>query len=88
MEFQYAVFNRTVMRGMPLFWDSEGLFSSQRFPQMIKDIRDQDPDILIFLKNDYTRMGTVAVYIKSAPIYQRLDYYGDITVYVRNRNMH
>jgi len=85
MEFSYAVFDRPVMWGMPLFWDSEGNFSPKRFPQMIADIRDQDPDILIFLKNDYTRMGAAADYIKSAAEYQRLDCFEDITVYVRKR---
>jgi hypothetical protein len=86
MEFDYAVFNRPVMRGMPLFWDSEGMFSPKRFPQMISEIREQDPDILIFLKDDYTRMGTVADYIQSATIYQRLDNFEDLTVYVKKQS--
>jgi len=85
MEFEYAVFHRSVMYGMPLFWDSEGNFSPKRFPRMITDIRAQNPDILIFLKDDYTRMGTVADYIRSASIYERLDSFEDLTVYVKKR---
>jgi hypothetical protein len=87
MEFEYAVFNRQVMRGMPLFWDSEGMFSPARFPQMITDIRVQDPDLLIFLKDDYTRMGSVAEYIKSSPIYRKVDEFPDLTIYVRQRHL-
>jgi len=85
MEFEYAVFNRKPMWGMPLFWDSEGMFSPTRFPQMIRDIRVQDPDLLIFLKDDYTRMGSVAEYVKLSPVYKKVDDFPDLTIYVRQQ---
>jgi hypothetical protein len=83
MEFAYAVFNQPLMRGMPLLWDPGNMFSSERFPGLLLTFQQEDPGLLIFLKDDYTRMGPVGFYIQHTQTYQRIDSFGDVTVYLR-----
>lgn len=87
MEFEYAVFNKAALSGMPLLWDVGNLFSEERFPLFLSNFQKQDPDLLIFLKGDYTRMGPVASYIKGTTTYRRIETYSELTVYVRNREV-
>jgi len=85
MEFEYPVFQKKPMRGMPLIWDAGVTFSPERLPNMIQSFKAQDPDLLIFLKGDYTRMGIMADYIKNSSKYQRIETFRTLTVYVRKR---
>ena len=87
MEFEYAVFNKPPMPGMPLLWDVGNLFPSTVFPGYLLTFQHQDPDLLIFLKNDYTRMGAVGFYIQHSPTYRRIDDYSQLTVYIRNKEV-
>ena len=87
MEFEYAVFNRTPMRGMPLLWDPGNMFSPHRLPKLLLTFQQQDPDLLIFLNNDYTRMGPVEFYIRNTNTYRRVDTFKQLTVYVRQKNV-
>ena len=87
MEFGYAAFGKTVTPGMPLVWDAGSLFSPQRLPGFLPNFQQRDPDLLIFLKDDYTRMGLVAFYIRTTETYQRIDLFSELTVYVRRKEV-
>ena len=82
MEFEYAVFNRGVIPGLPVEWDVGTAYSPRREPELLRNFIKQDPDLLIFLKDDYTRMGLVARYITTTTRYCRLDDFDNLTVYV------
>jgi hypothetical protein len=88
MEFEYPVSGRAAMVGMPLIWDADYSYSSARLSGLISTIRNQDPDLMIFLKDDYTRMGVVGDYIKSSPDYERIDSFQNLTLYTRKRATH
>jgi len=83
VEFEYAVFNKPVTKGMPLLWDPGNLFSGERLPMLIRTFQQDDPELLIFLKDDYTRMQIMGSYIRNSDNYKRIDTYGALTVYVR-----
>ncbi len=87
MEFEYAVFNQPLTPGMPLLWDTGNLFSPDRILPLLLTFQHDDPDLLIFLKDDYTRMSWVSFYITKTGTYQRIDSYGELTVYVRRREV-
>jgi hypothetical protein len=87
MEFGYALYNKPLTRGMPLLWDVGNLFSRDRFLSLLWAFQQQDPDVLIFLRGDYTRMGPVSYYIQRTSTYQRIDSYSELTVYLRNPNV-
>jgi hypothetical protein len=87
MEFEYAVFNKPLMPGMPLLWDTDTLFSRDRILHLLLTFQQEDPDLLIFLKDDYTRMEAVGFYISHTPTYQRIDSFGELTVYVRRKEV-
>jgi len=83
MEFGYAVFHQPPLRGMPLLWDPGNLFSIERLPALMLTFQQRDPAVLIFLKDDYTRMGPLGFYIQHSQTYQRIDSFPDLTVYLR-----
>jgi hypothetical protein len=87
MEFEYAVFNKPVTPGMPLLWDVGNLFPQERFPYFLLNFQREDPDLLIFLWHDYTRMGPVGFYISNTATYQRIETYSELTVYVRKKDV-
>ena len=87
MEFAYAAFKKPLAPGMPLVWDAGNLFAAKRLPQFLLTFQQRDPDLLIFLKDDYTRMGLVATYIETAETYRHTDQFNELTVYVRNRSI-
>jgi hypothetical protein len=87
LEFEYAVFNRPVTPGMPLLWDAGNLFSPARLPRFLRNFQQADPDLLIFLSNDYTHMGMVGSYVYFTDTYRRYDGFNDLTVYVRRKDV-
>jgi hypothetical protein len=87
VEFEYAVFNQPLIPGMPLLWDTGNLFPRERLLRMLLTFQRADPDLLIFLKDDYTRMELVGFYIEHTNTYQRIDSFGELTVYVRKREV-
>ena len=87
MEFESAAFRKPAMREMPLLWYPGNFYSYEEIPNLLNKFQEQDPDLLIFLKNDYTRMDWMASYIYHSPAYRRIDDFQDITVYVRNRQL-
>ena len=87
MEFEYAVVNRRPIRGMPPTWDAGYSLSPSRLPQMISILDQQPPDLMVFLKHDYTRMGIVAGYVQTSPNYERVDSFPDLTVYVHKHQV-
>jgi hypothetical protein len=87
LEFEYAAFNKTATEGMPLLWDAGNMFSPNRLPGFLLTFQQQDPDLLIFLKDEYIRMGPVGFYIKNTATYQRIDTFSELTVYVRQKEV-
>jgi hypothetical protein len=87
MEFGYAAFGKPVTPGMPLVWDAGNLFSPQRLPQFLLNFQQRDPDLLIFLRGDYTGMGLVGSYIRITETYQRVDSFSELDVYVRRKDV-
>ncbi len=87
MEFEYAAFDKPVTPKMPLLWDAGNLFSPEHIPDLLLDFQHSDPDLLIFLKDDYSRMGPVGYYIKRTNTYQRIDDFSELTVYLRRREI-
>jgi hypothetical protein len=62
LEFAYPVLGKAAISGMPLLWDTGNLFSQEQLPYYLLDFQRQQPDLLIFLRRDYARMGPVAYY--------------------------
>jgi hypothetical protein len=87
MECMYAAFQKPVTQGMPLLWDPGNLFRPERLPYLLRTFQQDDPELLIFLRDDFTRMGLVAFYITNTATYQRVDRYGELTVYVRKKEV-
>jgi hypothetical protein len=87
MEFGYAVFGRRPLEGLPLLWDPGNMFSPERLPALLLRFQQHDPDVLIFVKNDFTRMGIVGYYIQRSATYRRDESFSDITVFVRDRTV-
>ena len=87
MEFEYAAMARPPLSGKPLLWDSGNLFAPSRLPELLLRFQQHDPDVLIFLKNDFTRMGIVSYYIQRSATYRRDESYSDLTVFVRDRTV-
>ena len=87
MEFEYAAMDRPPLRGMPLVWDSHNMFSPERLPELLQRIQQYDPDVMIFLKKDFTRMGVVSYYIQRTATYRRDESNPEITVFVRDRTV-
>jgi hypothetical protein len=84
MEFGYAAFKQPAISGSPLLWDPGNLYSPRRSLQLLLNFQKQDPGLLIFLKDDYTRMGPVGFYIQHSSTYRRIDDFNELTVYLRN----
>jgi hypothetical protein len=87
MEFGYAAFHRTVTRGLPLAWDTGNFYSPERLPYFLLNFQKEDPDLLIFLKNDYTRMESVGYYIQNTNTYERYEGFPRLSVYVRRKDV-
>ncbi len=85
LEFGYAIYNQKPPAGMPLLWDPGNLFSRERLPGLLRAFQQDDADLLLFLKNDYTRMETVSAYILKSDTYERIDKFSELTVFIRKR---
>jgi hypothetical protein len=81
MEFAYAAFRREPPRGMPIWWDPGTSFAMGDFYQISRAFDHNTFDLLIFLKDDYTRFGLL--YKLSA--YQKVTSFSDLDVYVRRK---
>jgi hypothetical protein len=87
MESMYAAFNKPVTPGMPLLWDPGNLFPKERLPGMVATFQQDDPDLLIFLKDDSTRMDIMFDYIARSGAYAYSEDLSDITVFVRQKQV-
>jgi hypothetical protein len=87
IEFAYAQFNKPLTPRMPLLWDPGNLFSYSRFPRLLLTFQQQNPDLLIFLKEDYSLMGPVGIYIRNTATYRRIDTFSQLTIYVRKNEV-
>jgi hypothetical protein len=87
MEFGYAAFQIAPLRRMPLLWDPGNMYSPNRILQFLRGFQEQDPELLIFLKGDYTRMGPLGFYLQHTATYSRIDEYSELTVFCRRKEV-
>jgi len=87
MEFEYAVFDRPVTPKMPLLWDPGNLYPRDRSLDLLLAFQQVDPDLVILLKDDFTRMELVGFYLKHSTTYQLDDDFSELTVYLRRREI-
>ena len=86
LEFEAAVFGKELIPGLPVQWEPGSQYPASRTPVLLENLKRQDPDLLIFLKRDFTRMYSVGDYIREAPIYRAvLNEYPDLEIYIRQR---
>ena len=85
VEFEYAVLDRRPQRNMPLLWDPGLVFSKDRLPEMLADLRSQSPDLMIFHKNDFPGIGCDTFFDWANSNYDRIDFFSDVTVFERRR---
>jgi hypothetical protein len=87
MDFEYAVFNRKPLPGIPLVWDTGNLYARDRIPEFFEAFHKSDPDIVILLKGKYFGLDTIALYLVTTKTYVRNGDYPDITVLMRRREI-
>jgi hypothetical protein len=85
LEYAYPVFGKAAISGMPLLWDVGNLYAPDQLPHYLRTFQHQQPDLLIFLRGDYGRMGPVSDYIRHSDAYRRIDDFDGLTVYLRNK---
>jgi hypothetical protein len=83
IEFGYAAFGRQPRRGLPVYWDPGDQFPLRDDPRVAAAFEAADFELLIFLRNDYTRMpGEVMERIHGE--FHEVPAGDELTVYVRN----
>lgn len=86
MEFSYAAFRRDPPPGLPIWWHPGSSFPLEDFVAVSRAFENDDFDVLIFLKDDYTRMP-VAALLHKLPAYERVPGFSELDVYVRRRGI-
>jgi len=87
MECMYAVFDKPLTPGMPLLWDGGNLYPKERVAYFLLKFQEEDPDVLIFLKDDFTRMDAAEQYIRHSGAYHVTEDFSDITVFIRRKEV-
>jgi len=87
MEFEYAAFDKPVTAKMPLLWDPGNLYPRDRSLELLLAFQHSDPDLVILLKDDFTRMELMGFYLKHSNTYQLDDDFSELTVYLRRREI-
>lgn len=87
MEFGYAEFDKPLLKGMPIGWDPGTTFPKKDVLNILLRLQHHDPELLVFLREDYTHMGPVGFYLQHTPTYRRVDDYSELTVYVRQKEI-
>jgi hypothetical protein len=82
MEFSYAAFRREPPRGLPIWWHPGSSFAISDMVGVLHALENGDFDLLIFLKDDHTRMPLAALEHKLIS-YDRVPGFSDLDVYVR-----
>lgn len=84
MEFSYAVFRRDPPRGLPVWWDPGTSFALSDLPAISHSFETGDFDLMIFLKNDCTRMPPRAL-LRKLQTYDHVVEFSELDVYVRRK---
>jgi hypothetical protein len=82
MEFSYAAFRRDPPRGLPIWWHPGSSFPISDYLDVSRAFERGDFDLLIFLKDDYTRMPWPALPHKLSS-YDKVPGFSELDVYVR-----
>ena len=82
LEFSYATFSQAPPAGLPIWWHSGTSFSVDDLPRIISSFEQDKFDLLIFMKNDYTRMPAAILEYKGR-FYEEIPGYSELGVYVR-----
>jgi len=81
MEFSYAVFHREPPKGLPIWWDPGTSFALEDFFSISREFDNNNFDLLIFLKGDYTRFGL----LYKITSYEKVNEFSELDVYVRRK---
>jgi hypothetical protein len=80
VEFGYSLTNTTSPKGLPLWWHPGTSYGLNDSENVIDEFRARNFDILIFLKDDRTRIPEeILIYINSS--YKKIEKYNSIDIY-------
>lgn len=86
MEFSYAAFHRDPPAGLPIWWHPGSSYPVRDFWAISRNFENSDFDVLIFLKDDYTRMPFSAV-LNKLRSYDRITEFSELDVYVQRKEL-
>jgi predicted dienelactone hydrolase len=84
MEFSYAAFRREPPRGLPIWWHAGSSFAVSDMAGVLHALDNDDFDMMVFLKNDRTRVPVVALQHKLSS-YDLIGGFSELDVYVRRK---
>jgi hypothetical protein len=84
MEFSYAVYRRDPPRGLPVWWDPGASFAVSDMPPVLRALENDDFDLMVFLKDDRTRMPLAALQRKLSG-YEQVSGFSELDVYIRRK---
>ena len=85
MDFSYAAFNTESLRGIPIRWHPGSSFAVNDVAQVCRALQEADFELMIFLKNDFTRMP-LFILEQKLKAYDRVNGLSDLDVFVRRSN--
>lgn len=83
LESEYAAFNRRTIPVLPMQFAPGDQYPPTWAPTLLREFKEQDPDLLVILKHDYSGLQDLSDYIRYSPLYRRDDSYNDLTLYIR-----
>lgn len=86
LEFSYAAFKREPPRGLPIWWHPGSSFPLSDFVAVSQAFENDRFDLLIFLKDDNTRMPVGALQHKLSS-YDRVPGFSELDVYVSRKQV-
>ncbi|MGB9491182.1 MAG: hypothetical protein WCA92_12025 [Terriglobales bacterium] len=84
MEFSYAAFDRRPPKGLPIWWHPGSSFALSNLPAISHSLETDDFDLMIFLKNDCTRMPIFALRHKLQSYDHDVEF-SELDVFVRRK---
>ena len=84
MEFSYAAFNRQPPKGLPIWWHPGSSFALSDLPAISHSLETDDFDLMIFLKNDCTRMP-IQPLLRKLQSYDHVVEFSELDVFVRRK---
>jgi hypothetical protein len=84
MEFAYAAFRREPPRGLPIWWHPGSSFAVSDRAAVSRALENDDFDLMVFLKNDRTRMPLAPLQRKLSG-YEQVPGFSELDVYIRRK---